>query len=207
LGLLPHDELARLGTLVDVGANRGDWTAAALEVCSPRSVTCVEPSATMAAGLRQRFAGVPSVRCVQAAAGAEAGTASLQVTEHSHNASLVAPTDLAADVLGTGMRVAGSEEVAVVRLDDVIGPEPVSLLKIDVQGFERSALAGAGEVLGRTRWLLIEALYFHQYEGDLLFDELHRLLGSQGFELRNLSEPFVRSGRAVFADLLYRGPA
>jgi FkbM family methyltransferase len=204
LGLLPNDELHRLEVVVDVGANQGDWTAAALTVARPRLVVCVEPAPAMAEHLRRRFARTPGVEIVEAAAGASAGRATLQQTEHTHNTSLAAPTEQAEQVLGSGMRVVGGVEVSVVPLDDVVPTGPVSLLKVDVQGFERSALAGAEDLLSRTRWLLIEALYFHQYEGDLIFDELHGLLSASGWELHNLSAPFIRSGRAVFSDLLYQ---
>jgi hypothetical protein len=80
----------------------------------------------------------------------------------------------------------------------------VGLLKIDVQGFERAVLAGASETLKRTAYVLIEANFVSLYEGDLLLPQLHELMLDAGFTLASLSRPYVRGGRALFADALYR---
>jgi len=63
-------------------------------------------------------------------------------------------------------------------------------LKIDVQGFERHVIAGATQVLSRTRALLIEVSFKRYYMGDCDFLEIWRLLSDQyHFDLYNLSDP------------------
>ncbi len=48
-----------------------------------------------------------------------------------------------------GISTAGSLIIPCVRLDDVIGDEPVDLMKVDVEGAEALVLRGAGRLLSR----------------------------------------------------------
>ena len=63
------------------------------------------------------------------------------------------------------------------RLDTLLaGVDEISLLKIDVQGFEKAVLAGGAQCLARTNFLLIELNYMRQYEGGSWFGEIHEIL-------------------------------
>lgn len=205
LDLLPPRACPALLTVVDVGANEGRWTAALLDVAAPELVRAVEPSPTIAAGLRARFAPRPEVEVVEAAIGAEQGEATLHVTAHSHNTSLLDPKTAEMDaVYGGGYQTVEDLTVAVTTLDRLCHDLPeVSLLKLDVQGAEGEALNGADQVLDRVRWLLVEANFVHHYDGDLLFPELHGQLAGRGFVLTGMSPPSIRSGRATWTDALY----
>lgn len=58
------------------------------------------------------------------------------------------------------------EIVEVIRLDDLLSNQPVSLLKLDVEGAEREALYGARKVLQEVKPRLIVSAYHRS--GDLL---------------------------------------
>jgi FkbM family methyltransferase len=50
----------------------------------------------------------------------------------------------------------GDQQVAVVRLDDVIPPDrSIALLQLDVEGFEANALEGAKELIRRQRPVIV----------------------------------------------------
>jgi FkbM family methyltransferase len=60
--------------IIDVGANRGDWTRLALSIfAADTPVIMIEPLDEMASYLTKRFAGCANCHYVQAGAGREAG--------------------------------------------------------------------------------------------------------------------------------------
>ncbi len=208
LDLLPGHVLDHLATVVDVGANVGEWTAGVLDVTRPRQVRVFEPSPGVYPIVSGRFAARPEVTVVQVAVGDHDGTTPFYVTEHSHNASVLRPREDAQDLLDHGGDVRGQIEVQMVTLDSALADlAAIDILKIDVQGFERSVLVGASATLRRTAWVLLEANFVSLYDDDLLLPELHALMLEAGFTLANLSHPYVRKGQALFADALYRREA
>ncbi len=94
-------------------------------------------------------------------------------------------------------------------LDSMTAELPeISLLKIDVQGFEKAVLAGATQSLGRTTFLLIELNYMPQYVGGSWFGDLHQILTEQHpFVLVDASKPLRLNGRASMSDGLYLNTA
>lgn len=205
LDLLPGRELETLGLVVDVGANVGDWSAALLEVAAPHRVIALEPGPETAEQLRARFCDDPRVRVVEAAAGPSNGRTSFHVTQHSHASSVVLSAGSHRHLLGPGADVMAEVDVEMVTLDALLADEGrISLLKIDVQGYERAVLAGAKDALAKTRWVLLEANFVHQYDGDALLPELVLTMEGAGFELANMSTPLVAQGQALFADALFR---
>ena len=89
-------------------------------------------------------------------------------------------------------------------LDDLA---EVSLLKIDVQGYEKPVLAGASQTLTKTKFLLIELNFMPQYDGGSWLGEVHEILTREfGFFLANASAPQVLNGRASMVDGLYVNP-
>ena len=102
-------------------------------------------------------------------------------------------------------------EVAVGTLDDLCieeNLERIDLLKIDVQGAEKSLLAGARQALRRTKYLQIEILFVEHYRGCALFPELDGICRAAGFELCGLGQ-FANDprGRLLQADAIYRNSA
>jgi FkbM family methyltransferase len=81
---------------------------------------------------------------VQAAAGAQAGRADMAVTPHYPGGAHV--------LLGeAGQGAAGTIEIDVVRIDDIVPPDVrADLIKIDVEGFEPLVLQGMKALLARS---------------------------------------------------------
>lgn len=172
--------------ILDIGANGGDYTAAALEEADRLQRTVVvyalEPSARAADGLRARFIGEPRVVVVQAAAGNHRTTAQLYGGElGSSQASLISREVL------TGV---GAVAVPVIRLDDCLQDRSigrVDLLKLDVEGFELAALEGLGAKLDPQ---VVDAIQF-EYGGTTLdagvtLRDLYRLLRDAGYLIAKL---------------------
>jgi hypothetical protein len=61
-------------------------------------------------------------------------------------------------------------------------PRPL-LLKLDVQGYERHVLEGAGAFLGEVDYLLFECSYRPLYKGESTFHDMYEYVRGLDFEL------------------------
>lgn len=148
----------RLSTVVDVGANVGDWTAMVAELRSADhpEFLLFEPVSSTVAVLQKRFSADSRVRIVHSAVGDRSGEASIHISPTNDKlASIAAPPSGATH----------TETVRVVRLDDQLsleGIECVDYLKIDTEGFDLHVLRGAEESIRRRK---IKALQFEYLGG------------------------------------------
>ncbi len=141
------------GLFVDVGANMGWHAIHAAQHPSVHTVVAFEPDAFNAWLLDRNLAanGVDRVVSVQAAVGAENGTARL----YRYKPSNLGRHSLAVDH-GMGWRI-----VPLLRADDALAQlglaqAPVRMMKIDVEGAEPDVLAGAPATLARADALVLE---------------------------------------------------
>jgi FkbM family methyltransferase len=132
-------------TFVDVGANIGSYTILASRAVGARSIAFEPIASTFAVLLDNvRLNGVESrvqAHCV--AVGEAAGHAHMTTTFDTGNR-------MVAEHSG-----AGTDEVPVVALDEVPLASEANLIKIDVEGFERAVLAGAGRTLASPSLLAV----------------------------------------------------
>jgi hypothetical protein len=96
----------------------------------------------------------------------------------------------------------------VRTLDEVLAQhamQPVSLLNLDVQGFDLGVLKGADQILATVPWVLLEVSLTPYNQGSPLIDEVLSWMRARGFgiaEVVDLSR--ARDGRLVQADLLFQ---
>jgi FkbM family methyltransferase len=206
LELVPEWVDLAAGVFVDIGAHAGEWTAAVHAIRPRARVVLVEPQPALAALLRERF----SVDVVhEVAAGATPGQSNLHLTANPHLASLRLPSPeiVAAYAETEWWELTGSAQVEVARVDDLLDEEPVTVMKVDVQGYEREALTGARAVLARTAAVLIEMNFTRYYEGETSFAGLHDLLTAAGFVLVGMTPSGrLRDGRLAWCDACYARP-
>ena len=205
LGLFPPGHWRGLRTVVDVGANLGQWAGMALDLIVPEKLIVIEPQPRAFAELQRRFAGVAGLELHCVAIGDVNGMTKFRLTRDSTGASVLSPREEMRALVGSNWTVESEIEVPLRTLDSLlVGVPEISLLKIDVQGFEKAVLAGAAETLTRTSFLLIELNYQRQYIDGSWFGELHELLTQEHpFVLVNTSKPLRLNGRASMSDGLY----
>ncbi len=204
LTLLPDGILKDLGTVIDIGANHGEWAECLLTVCPPKRLLAVEPNPTLHANLKARFAGQPVFHLIPAALAREPGELDFHITDDSASASLLKPREQMNQYYGHGFSDQKTIRVPVTTLDALTADVPaVSLIKMDVQGYEMQVLEGATQTLKKTRAVMMEVTFYSHYEGDASFDTLHKFMAKNGFALWNLSMPFKVGGVAMWSDAVY----
>ena len=197
--------LGPVRTVVDIGANRGQFALAARH-CSPDArILSFEPLAGPAALYRAVFAG-DGTRLVEAAIGPAPGEATIHLSARDDSSSLL-PITARQNALFPGTAEAGTAIIQVTRLSDALPAGEIAapaLLKLDVQGFELQALAGCEDVLGRFAWVYVECSFMELYAGQSLADEVIAWLRERGLRLMGVYHmAYDDRGRAVQADFLF----
>lgn len=170
-------------TIIDGGANIGQFARAATETFPDARVYSFEPLPDVSAVLRQNLASRSQVKIIQAALGSEDGKIPFHRAAYSL-ASSALPIHAENNASFAGVKEVETIEVDLFRLDTVLAKEPLEspcLLKLDLQGFELEALKGATQTLKRCDYVLLETALKTMYEGEALFDEIYDFMRQSGY--------------------------
>ncbi|MCB1016503.1 MAG: FkbM family methyltransferase [Acidimicrobiales bacterium] len=173
-------------TVVDVGANKGQFSRAAATAFPGCRLVAFEPLEAVAAEWRANLADVPGAEIHVCALGGEDGTVAFHPHEYSLSSSVLPLVAGAGAEGGGGAGELAPVEVPVRRLDDVLADEELRgpvLAKLDVQGYELEVLRGAAGTLRRVDALVVELAFEQHYEGQPLFTDLLGALAESGFAL------------------------
>lgn len=172
-----------LDTLLDVGANVGQYAALVRAAGFDGRIVSLEPLPDAFARLQRRMGSNPSWSGRQVAAGATPGRAAIHVSANSYSSSMLAVTDLHLTT-DPASRILRDLDVEVVTIADVVRSEGIdparALLKIDTQGFESAALDGAGALLDAFAGIQLELSYDELYAGQATATELVERLAGHG---------------------------
>jgi FkbM family methyltransferase len=172
-------------TVIDVGANVGQFARASIEVFDQPEVHSFEPLPSAATQFRENLRDSAQVRLHPVALGAVNGTATLH--EHAYSlASSLRPVRRDGAAPSWVSTAPLHHEVPVRRLDDEL-TLPLTrpcLLKIDVQGTELDVLAGAAETLRSVDWILLELTFEPVYQDEPLFAEVDASMRAMGWRMK-----------------------
>jgi len=204
---LEHDAVLnglRPACIIDIGANKGQFSLAAREIFPQAIIVAFEPLPAAAATYRAVFANDPAVTLHQVAISGQRGILELHLSKRPDSSSLLPISSLQSEIFP------GTEEVGVLNvpagpLSDYVGamPSPV-LLKIDVQGFELEVLKASENLLPQFDHIYVEVSFVPLYEGQALAAAVIAFLQEHSFVLIRLYNPsFDASGLTIQADLLF----
>lgn len=209
---LEHEDFLRsepCATMIDAGANKGQFTLATRALRPDTSVIAFEPLAGPSSTFRKLFANDPRVTLIPAALGSLAGETDIHVARRADSSSLL-PIGKLQSELFPGTDEQSISKITVMRLDDALDvsklPKPV-VLKIDVQGFELEVLKGAQRSLATIQSIYVELSFVPLYLNQPLAHEVIAWLADRKFALAGVFH-LARGvdGRVVQADMLFRGP-
>jgi FkbM family methyltransferase len=194
--------------VIDGGANRGAFTDAFRQLYQPRRLVLVEAIPHLAETLRERYAAKPGISVVAAALSDQTGAAQFEINRFEPSSSLLPIDPRNADWFGRDLRVARTLQVPTISLPALLqdqGLQTVDLLKLDLQGAERSVLTGGEGALDCIQVIYTEVFFEQLYAGAWLFGEMNEFLVSRGFKLCGLSNiVHAQDGNLVQANATFR---
>ncbi len=206
LEMIPAEVREKPTLVVDVGANVGEWSIGVALLTGAKEIIAYEPVPDFFRELEKEAKAYPQIHCRNCALGATNGQVDMNVYEVGELSSILPLGDEASHVHGVSTGPTRKVQVPLTTLDSEIGSrEEISLLKLDVQGYEPQVIAGAQRVLKRTRVLMMEVTYASYYRGDMQFQDLNALVtGLAPFRLWGISAPHCSGSRKpMWADAVY----
>ena len=175
--------LEGVDVVLDVGANAGQYGTMLRELGFGGRLVSLEPVAEAFATLAGLAAADGAWEAVCVAASDVDGEITLNVTGDSRSSSVLSRNERFADKAGWALKE--SRRVGARRLDGLVGelvrPGERAYLKLDVQGYERTVLDGAGDALQRFEAIELELSVTPLYEGQPALTEMLPLLAERGF--------------------------
>jgi len=190
-------------TLIDVGANKGQFSLIARYLFPDIEIYAFEPFSFEAEIFRSVVRG--PVRLYDLAIGQALNSETFYVMSRRDSSSLLKPTPnqrLAYDVSPVS-----SITVQVARLCDFLELDSLArpiLLKIDVQGGELDVLKSAGEAIRFIDFVYCEISYISLYEKQCTVDEIVRYTADHGLRIQGVFNQSVTSAFGpTQADMLF----
>lgn len=191
--------------VLDVGANRGQFSLVCQLAFSRISIFAFEPIQKEAAIFRRVHGRNPFVSLIETALGDIPGKASLHLSKSADSSSLLPIGNIQKELFPDTEEI-GTITVNVHRLDDFCSRwagRSRQLLKIDVQGFELNVLLGASKTLQSCAYVYVECSEAPLYVGQALRIDVQTYLEDHGFIcIGRYNESWSR-GNLVQADYLF----
>lgn len=191
--------------LLDVGANRGQFSLMA-KILMPRlPIHAYEPLRTEAQVYRKIHGSRSDVRLHEIALGMNNENALIHISKSADSSSLL-PIGARQLAIFPETAEVGSEMIKVAALDSFVDhwcEARNALLKIDVQGFELKVLMGARSALKHCRYVYVECSSVPLYTGQALVEEVSVFLSEEGFRLKGTFNEWMVEGAMVQADYLF----
>jgi FkbM family methyltransferase len=190
--------------LIDVGANKGQFSLAFRALRPNAQIVAFEPLGEEADTYQRVFAGDAKVVLHRTALSDHVGEAEFHVTDRADSSSLLKPGVRQAEAFGVNEQ--RLIRIPLDRLDNYL-PElhqiaPV-LLKIDVQGAELQVLKGCAS-LDAIDYIYVELSFVELYERQPLLDEVFEYLRGRGFRLVGVFNQAMTSYGPTQADCLFK---
>lgn len=198
-----------LATVVDIGANRGQFALAARRWAPRAQIVSFEPLPKPAEIFRTLFSGDEMVKLHEAAVGTHSEFRAMHVSAKDDSSSLLPITSLQSKIF-PGTDEVSTIKVRVAPLETFVELQSIkapALLKLDVQGYEYEALCGCESVLQRFDSVYCECSFVELYAGQKLAGNIIEWLSARGFRLKGVFNPtYDTAAQAIQADFLFNRP-
>jgi len=151
--------------IIDVGANRGDWTRQAVRFFPHAHYTLIEPQDHLKPCIQDLLKRGHSIKWVNLGVGDQAGTMAFTLSSRDDSSSFVTTQEEAHRHGHTQIPIMMKTLNEIVTLSRA---GVLDMVKIDAEGFDLKVLSGASDLLGKTEIFLVEAIIFGRKDENTL---------------------------------------
>ena len=194
-------------TIIDIGANRGQFALIARDFFPKAKIVSFEPLEEAAKTFHRIFSVDPMTLLYENALGPIHKNMEIHISKQDDSSSLLPISGLQDDIF-PGTEEKETRIVEVKTLDEVLSDESIeqpALLKLDVQGFEIDVLKGCESLLHLFEYIYVECSFVELYVGQSLAYEVISFLSTNEFALTgiyNLS--YSKQGFPIQGDFLFK---
>jgi FkbM family methyltransferase len=206
---IEHDLFFRsysFDTVVDIGANKGQFSLVMRKNFPTATILAFEPLKQPFLTYSKIFESDRRVKIFNSAIAPNTGVVQINVSKSYDSSSLLEISDLQNEIF-PGTSAIGSENITTGPLDSFISKEQikgVSLLKLDVQGFELEALRASNALLGLFDMVYCECSFIELYTGQALAHEIIEFMVREGFALKGFNNvAYAEDGSTIQADFIF----
>lgn len=206
---IEHEKVLKLltiATVVDVGANKGQFSLVARKVFKDARIVAFEPIPHALGIIRSVFNNDDKLTIFPYALGDISQDMTMHISEREDSSSLLPITQLQNRVF-PGTAEQSTFLVKSVKTQEAIAEMEIvepALLKIDVQGYELQVLRGADQSINKFAYIYVECSFLELYENQALAADVIHYLYARGFKVQGVYNlTYDHAGRAVQADFLF----
>jgi FkbM family methyltransferase len=201
---------AKVRTLIDIGANIGDYAEFMARFLSVQKTYAFEPLPSCLASLQAKRATIPDLKIFNVALADRPGKKVLYHNGYDPASSLLRVTDLSKHLFPQ-TAVETPVPVEVTTLDRALAGEELPgeiMVKMDVQGLEDKVIRGGRKTFARAKYVLVEMSFQPMYQAQPLFEEVHTLLVRRGLRFAGIKNQIHShtSEQPLFAHCIYVRP-
>jgi FkbM family methyltransferase len=169
--------------IIDVGANEGQFAFMARYSWPNAQIDCFEPDTSAFARLKKNHATDQSISFYNCAVGSQQTELLLNLGETSAQNSILQEK---------GKNSQGSITVPVKTLDAIYNTQlsGITLLKIDVQGYELEVLKGAKNLLSEITFILLEISLADLFVGGVEIDVIWQFMKNNGYKYHSVIDQY-----------------
>lgn len=194
-------------TVIDVGANVGQFSVAAANIFKNSKVYAFEPNPECKKELGANASKYNDIDIRYTAVGNFNGKANFYVNSFAQASSLLKMNNMFTNEFSK-LREKETIRVNIATLDNLFLDRDLDkpvFLKLDVQGSEKEVIEGGQETIKKVDYVLMEASFDPMYIGEPSFLSLIELMKTYRFQFSRpvafLKSP--KNGRILQADLLF----
>ena len=195
-------------TIIDIGANTGDYAEFLDRFFQPAAIYAFEPLTSCQPRLQQLAERLGHMQVFQIALDDHEGEETFWENDYGPSSSLLHVSDIHKQAF-PHTENESQATAKVARLDDILDVSTLGrdiLIKIDVQGVEDRVIRGGRAVFSAAEMVLIEMSFLPMYEQQPIFDEINDLLRSCGLRLAGVKNQIEdpATGQPLFVHCFYR---
>jgi FkbM family methyltransferase len=196
-----------IDTVLDIGANTGQFTRTILALLPNANIYSFEPLPDCFEQLQEFASKHENIKVFNTGIGDESGVISFEQNEYSPSSSFLKINDTHKQAF-TFTEMSNSVDVKIERLDDITQSLNLGkslFIKIDVQGYEDKVLKGGSETIKKAKVVIVETSFVPLYESQPLFDDVYCVFKEWGFSYfgmnDQLSDP--NTGQILQGDAIF----